>query len=556
MKALLSCARRFVRLALSGVILAVALRAQLPPPPPPPLPPAPVPAANPITEAKRVLGKILFFEEQLSSDNTVACGTCHRPELGGIDPRTAINPGPDSLFGTADDVAGSRGVLRADANGDYVEDPVFGWFIQVTRRRAPDFAGAAYSPAAFWDGRAGGQFIDPDTGLVAIPVGGALENQALGPILASDEMAHAGRSFADAVTKLSGVIPLKLATNVPPDMAAAVLANPSYPALFQQAFGTPVISAARIAFAIATYERTLVPNQTPYDAFAAGNPAAMTPAQHQGFQAFSGPGRCNQCHVPPVFSDGQFRNIGIRPPAEDLGRQAVTGNPADRGKFKVPSLRNVALRTRFFHTGIAPNNLAGAVGFYDASGGPFPDNRDPILNGLAIPPLLRDQITTFLGALTDPRAAAGTFPFDRPTLWSERAPLNANRFGPGTAGSGGIVPFIVAITPANEGNPDVKIAIVEALGGAPAWLVVSTAAANPAVSVGGILANIDPNGIVAVVDTVLKGVGSGGGDQTLHFSLPVPLAAIGASVFAQWVVADPGSPIGASATQGARLDLF
>ena len=69
------------------------------------LPPVPVPAENPITEEKRVLGKILFWEEQLSSDNTVACGTCHIMAFAGSDPRPAINPGIDGTFGNADDAA-------------------------------------------------------------------------------------------------------------------------------------------------------------------------------------------------------------------------------------------------------------------------------------------------------------------------------------------------------------------------------------------------------------------------------------------------------------------
>ncbi|MBT8441678.1 MAG: cytochrome-c peroxidase, partial [Gammaproteobacteria bacterium] len=65
------------------------------------LPPVPVPAANPITEEKRVLGKILFWDEQLSSDDSIACGTCHIPSAGGADPRAGLHPGTDP--GTLDD---------------------------------------------------------------------------------------------------------------------------------------------------------------------------------------------------------------------------------------------------------------------------------------------------------------------------------------------------------------------------------------------------------------------------------------------------------------------
>jgi cytochrome c peroxidase len=97
------------------------------------LPPVPVPAENPITESKRILGKILFWDEQLSSDDSVACGTCHRPAAGGADPRAGLNPG--SLPGTTDDVFGSPGIRRLDNDGLPVVDPVFGDAPQVMRRR-------------------------------------------------------------------------------------------------------------------------------------------------------------------------------------------------------------------------------------------------------------------------------------------------------------------------------------------------------------------------------------------------------------------------------------
>ncbi len=66
------------------------------------LDPVPVPDENPVTEAKRILGKILFWDEQLSSDNTVACGTCHKPGIGGADDRLGVNPGIDFEFNTDD----------------------------------------------------------------------------------------------------------------------------------------------------------------------------------------------------------------------------------------------------------------------------------------------------------------------------------------------------------------------------------------------------------------------------------------------------------------------
>ncbi len=106
------------------------------------------------TEAKRVLGKILFWDEQLSSNDTIPCGGCHRTGDGGGDPRVAIRPGPDQITPSVDDILGSPGVVRSDATGLPVDDPVFGFNVRVTSRSANSFIGAAYAPELFGDGRA------------------------------------------------------------------------------------------------------------------------------------------------------------------------------------------------------------------------------------------------------------------------------------------------------------------------------------------------------------------------------------------------------------------
>lgn len=387
------------------------------------LPPVPVPPQNPITEEKRVLGKILFWDEQLSSDDTVACGTCHRPASAATDPRVGVHPGLDGTAGTPDDVLGSPGVARADEYGNAYPDPVFGTDVQVTPRSTPSFFGTQWAQQTFWDGRAGGEFVDPETGLTLLPAGGALENQALGPILNDVEMACENRDWGDVATKLAGVTPLALATDLPADMGAALAIDPTYGDLFDAAFGDPAITAARIAFAIATYERTLIPDQTPWDAFVSGDTGAMTAAQARGWDVFRG-SRCSICHAPPFFTDNSFRNIGLRPIAEDAGRFDVTGSPTDRGRFKVPSLRNAALRPRLMHNG-QRTDIPDVIAFYVLAPGEqhFTDNQDQfVLGGVPIPPPAVPDLIAFLtGALTDPRVAAESFPFDRPTLRSERA---------------------------------------------------------------------------------------------------------------------------------------
>jgi len=510
------------------------------------LPPPPVPPGNPLTEEKRVLGKILFWDEQLSSDDSVACGTCHLPERGGNDGRSAFHPGPDGVHGTLDDKQGSAGVAASDGQRDFVRDALFGFAPQVTTRAANSTLMAAYAPQLFWDGRAGGTFVDPDSGLVLLPAGGALENQVLGPPLSSVEMGHAGRDWAAVTARLVAVEPLALARDLPPDVAAALAAFPSYPELFAQAFGSGEISAARIALAIATYERTLVPDQTPWDRFVAGDVAALTPGQRRGWDVFRAAGsNCGACHTPPFFTNQSFRNIGLRPVAEDTGRQAVTGNVADRGRFKVPSLRNVGLKASFMHQGgVVQGGLSSVLDvldFYIPANGhvQFADNRDPLVATIAIPPADRRPLADFLAnGLTDPRAAARQFPFDRPTLRSELA-ANPTLTGTGRPGSGGLVPTMLALTPPHVGSEVFRLGVAEALGGATAHAVARFA--QRAQLVGSL---------------VLGGNGAGDGLGTLHLAIPASSALLGFELELQWFVRDPAAAGGFARSRAAHLVLF
>ena len=378
------------------------------------LPPIPVPPENPVTPAKAVLGKILFWDEQLSSDHTVACGTCHLPAFGGSDGRPGRHPGPDGESGTADDIFGSLGMVHLDMNLDSVDDPIFGLDPQVTMRSAPSFLTTQWAPELLLDGAAASSFIDPQTGLISIVSGGALESQAIRPVLSSVEMGHVGRTWEDVSAKLVAARPLELASNLPPDVSAALASDPSYPDLFSTAFGDPAITAERIAFAIATYERTLVPDQTPWDRFVAGELDALTPAQQQGLHSFEA-AECSTCHPPPLFTDHSFRNLGLRPAAEDIGREAVTGLPTDRGSFRVSTLRNVGLKTEFMHNGRL-GSLSDVVAFYADAAQQFPENLDPLMPVALSTPATPVVIDFLTHGLTDPRVADGLPPFDHPSL--------------------------------------------------------------------------------------------------------------------------------------------
>lgn len=408
-----------------------------------PYPPTPFPPENPDSDAKAKLGKILFWEEQLSADNTVACGTCHRPNAGGSDPRSSTSaarlPGPDGVSGTADDVHGSPGVIRCNAQGQQT-----GAAIQVTGRKAPSYLDAMFAPRLFWDGRAEcrredcptfSAFEDPDApGTFPIQYGAALESQAVGPPLSDVEMACEDASWQAIHQKLKSATPLALASQIPADLAELIAAHDaSYPRLFEAAFGDEQtsgprdeINTRRIAFAIATHERRLRSEQTPWDRFNAGDDTALTPAQIRGLDLFLNKAKCEGCHRVPLFSDGDFHYIGFHEPSWDLGRNAIDPQFGVPGAMRTPTLRNVGLRAA---TGLLRNgagvgaSLAEIVDLYDLGGlvdNPSVTQIDKAMEPLSLTPDEKADLLDFLEhGLDDPRVKAQTAPFDRPQLSTE-----------------------------------------------------------------------------------------------------------------------------------------
>jgi cytochrome c peroxidase len=393
-------------------------------------PPAPYPAENPDSDAKAMLGKILFWDEQLGGDDTVACGTCHRPNAGGSDPRSATaaaaQAGPDQILGTNDDIHGSLGVVRCNALGEHT-----GQSTQVTGRKAPTYLDAMFSARLFWDGRAEcskpacpsvSAFEDPDApGTFPIASGGALENQAVGPPLSDVEMACEGASWSGIHRKLEAATPLALAKQIPQALADFIAANDaSYPKLFQAAFGDAQtsgppdeINTRRIAFAIATHERRLRSDQTPWDRWNGGEDAALTLAQKRGMEVFVVKGRCEACHRMPTFSDSDFHFIGFHKPTWDMGRETVNPQLGRPGGMRTPTLRNVGLREA---TGLLHNGAGGLVDDPDVTDVPI----DVAVSPLALTASEKIDLLDFLQhALEDPRVEAQTAPFDRPLLSTE-----------------------------------------------------------------------------------------------------------------------------------------
>ena len=537
------CLARSLRRSLAVILFACGYATAQPGPGG--LPPVSFPSENPFSVEKSTLGKALFWDAQLSSDNTMSCGTCHIHSSSGTDPRLGINPGSDEVFGTDDDILGSPGMSSSDQNDEYLKSVLYGLLPQTTTRQAQPAIMAMYANDLFWDGRATSQFVDPQTGATIIAAGGALESQALGPIVSDVEMAHQERDWDSVIAKLRTARPLALVSDLPPDLADAVMDANTYPDLFEGAFGDDEISAARIAMAIATYERTLLPDQTPFDEFVAGDQTALTQRQINGLNAFVA-SRCSACHAGPQFTGNGFRNIGLRPLNEDLGRFEVTGNPANRGQFKVPTLRNVSLRDRFMHNGQL-STLAEVFDFYAQRNGQvsFPKNRDPLLNTpIAFPPQVQNDIISFLvNGLTDQRVANEEFPFDRPMLMSEQALPNPMLISTGVAGTGTFTPEMVALSPPNLGNADFKIGIDSALGGAQAWVAISSSPPT-----GGML---DADELLGPI--TLHGSGAGEGFGTMRYPIPDIVALDGQIVYIQWLVADPSAPNGIAASQIAQL---
>jgi len=524
----------------------------LPSGPLPALAPPPIPSGNPLTGAKIALGKALFWDEQLSSTRTVACGTCHIFSSGGSDPRSivgnpaATNPGPDGLFGSEDDISGSPGVPRSDASGNY-EWNSFGVQPQVTARHSMSVVNSAYVPRPFWDGRAGTTFRDPITDSIILSSGGGLESQVLGPPTSDIEMGHVARNWNEVALQIQNSKPLALASNVPNGLSTWI-GHRTYPELFNEAFGTSEVTPVRIAMAIATYERTLYSDRTPLDLLAESSDLSVLTAAEQRGQEIFNSSTCTLCHTGPLQTNNAFNYIGVRPVNEDLGRFAISGTEFERGAFKAPSLRNVSLRGSFMHNGRFAT-LESVLAFYNRGA----DFTAPNLAGGIFPLGLGEQELTDLVAflrrpLTDPRVQNETPPFDRPTLYTESARVPVVS-GNGRAGSGGTVPKITALEPPLLGNPAFTVAVSDSIPGAEAVLVVDSA--DP-----GISSSVPVSGSFRRAITLLQNNGAGVGYGSVTIDIPNDSSLIGQTLFARWYIPDSAAVNGFSVSPLVQFTIF
>lgn len=253
------------------------------------LTPPQLPPDNPLTVQGVKLGRMLFYEKKLSANGTQSCGSCHRQEHAFTD---------TARFSTG--VAGFFGKRQAMA--------VFN-----TAWQHNEF---------FWDGRAH-----------------LLRDQSLMPIQDSLEMAE---TLENVVAKLQ--------------------AETEYRNQFVRAFGSDEITPFRISLALEQFMNSITSVNSKYDRYLAGT-AALTPEEERGRQLFfaefnpafpaSSGADCAHCHTGRTFENDSYMNNGLDADGEftDIGRESVTGNPADKGKFKVPSLRNAAVTGPYMHDG-------------------------------------------------------------------------------------------------------------------------------------------------------------------------------------------------------------
>ena len=290
------------------------------------------PADNPITDAGATLGRVLFYDDRLSHNNSIGCASCHTQETGFADPRQFS--------------VGFEGGL--------------------TGRHSMGLSNARFyaSGRFFWDERAA-----------------TLEDQVLGPI--QD--------------------PVELGTDLN-QLRAELAATEFYPVLFSDAFGSAEITNDRIANALAQFVRSLVSYQSKFDTARAqgevGSAAfnnELTAQEVLGSEIFHGSGRCSQCHVSDAHIGDAPRNIGLDLVTVDQG--------VGSGRFKVPSLRNIAVRDGFTHDGRF-STLEEVIDFYSTGiqDNPNLDNRLRV-NGQPIQFNFtqeeKDALIAYLETLTD-----------------------------------------------------------------------------------------------------------------------------------------------------------
>lgn len=222
----------------------------------------------------------------------------------------------------------------------------FGHDRQLGSRNAMTILNIAYAQSLFWDGRAG-----------------SLEEQSRMPIEDQKEMHEHIDIATDKIAKIKG-----------------------YEILFEKAFGDSRVTKERIAKAISTFERTVVSPPSRFDKFIDGQKDLFTDNEVMGLHLFRTKAQCMNCHNSGYFSNNQFENDGtslLGSKQEDLGRYLVTKDPADAGKFRVPSLREITRTGPWMHNG-AFSTLTDILTFYNSGNPEPPKKRSTVHEGITL----------------------------------------------------------------------------------------------------------------------------------------------------------------------------
>lgn len=253
----------------------------------------------------------------------------------GLPDKPAISPGPDDAAAVAlgrilffDARLSKSGALACAS----CHDPDKGWSDGRERsltdagkpnlRHTPALVNLVYAKALFWDGR-------------LTELDATIEAHWKGQMLA-------GASPESAVQRVAAI--------------------PAYAAHFRRAFGRPP-GAPDVIASLSAFVRTLFSGDSPWDRYEAGDRTAVTEDAVAGFAVFSQTAQCVLCHPPPLYTDGAYHDIGVGAIGQDLrlldaGRALVTGEPADEGAFKTPTLRGAARSAPYYHDGSGVNLVA------------------------------------------------------------------------------------------------------------------------------------------------------------------------------------------------------
>jgi cytochrome c peroxidase len=287
------------------------------------------------------LGRYLFFDPVLSGDGSVSCASCHHPDQG-----------------FADGLGQSVGIDDS-----------------VLPRSAPTLWNVAFLKSFFWDGRAS-----------------SLEEQMQGPLYDAHEMGSNPQLLLKTLNEI-----------------------PAYQQLFAQAFPNDFIDSGsqvrldHIYAAITAFQVSLISLNSRYDQYAHGYADALSGPEKEGLNIFrSFVARCAECHTPPLFTNQQLAVIGTPEPEGmpfDAGAQVPMKEPSQRGGFKVPSLRNIALTAPYMHSGRFASLREAAAFYTGGRGHAVPKGEELKIHWHIWEPNLTDEeldrLVDFLHSLSD-----------------------------------------------------------------------------------------------------------------------------------------------------------